>query len=143
MRILRTASGVASRYGSSAPLRLVAAIASAAATAWLAAQLWGWAAGSADGVCFPHFVALLTGTAYVIGSLMTMAAASEPPDRWTLEVMTGYAPFMIWRAMISDGRVTCWKLLLWPLLVPAEALVCLWLAAGWLARLLDADLSER
>ncbi len=141
MRVLRTASGIASRCGSNAPLRVIGALAAIASAAWLAAHLWGWAiAGTSDG---RYFVAVIASLAYVVGSLVTMGVMSDPPRKWTLATMTGYAPFVLWRAMISDGRVTAWKMLLWLPLVPAEGLICLWLAIGWLVRLLDIDLSKR
>lgn len=139
--ILRAASGIASRCGSNAPLRVAAAAAIVAATWWADSHLWGWAsAAGGGGLCF---LASIFHAAYAIGSLTTMCVMSDPPYRWTMERMTGYAPFVVWRAVISDGRVTAWKMLLWPLLVPAEALTCLVLAIGWLARLLDVDLSKR
>lgn len=143
MRILRTASGVASWCGSSAPLRAVGALAALLATAWLGAQLWGWAAAAAGEGPGLYFLATFVSLVYAIASLVTMGVMSDPPNRWTMEMMTGYAPFVMWRAVISDERVTAWKLLLWPLLVPAEGLVCLWLAVGWLMRLLNVDLSKR
>lgn len=142
MMILRTVSGIASRCGSNALLRVVGALVALSATVWLGAQLWGWAIANADNPG-PMLGAAFTSLGYMIASIVAIAVKSDPPDRWTLETMTRYAPFFMWRAMISDGRVTGWKLLLWPLLVPAEGLACLWLAIGWLVRLLDIDLSKR
>lgn len=146
--ILRAASGVASRCGSNVPLRAAAAVAALAATWWAGSQLWGWAASHTPGGLTglhpgPYFLAAIVSVVYIIGSLVNLAIMSDPPHRWTLDTMTGYAPFVVWRTVISDGRVTAWKLLLWPLLVPAEALTCLWLAIGWLVRLLNIDLSKR
>lgn len=141
MRILRTASGIASRCGSSAPLRAAAAAAMALATTWLMVWLWSWAVVATDPA--PCFLAVIVSLVSVIVSLVTMGVMSDPPNRWTMETMTGFAPFVMWRAVTSDDRVTVWKLLLWPTLVPAEVLVCLWLAIGWLGRLLDVDLSKR
>lgn len=144
MRILRTASGIVSRCGSDALLRAVGASAILMTTVWFASWLWGWAAsaGSNDHPG-PYFLAALVSLAYMIASLITMGIMSDPPSRWTLERMTEYAPFVAWRAAISDDRVTAWKLLLWPPLVPVEGLICLWLAIGWLIRLLNIDLSKR
>ncbi len=142
-RVLKAASGIASRCGLNVPSRVIAAAAMATATAWLGAMLWGWAAENvaSPGPCM---LAALVSFGSVVVSLFTMAIhMANPSTKWTLEMMTGYAPFVMWRAMTLNGRVTAWKLILWPLLVPAEALMCLWLAVGWLARLLDVDLSKR
>jgi len=138
--VLRAASGIVSRCGSNAPLRAFAAAAVMAVTWWAGWRLWAWTADcSGDG---KHVLAIIVSMACIIGSLVNMFAMMDPPRKWTLERMTSYAPFMVWRSVISDGRVTAWKLLLWPLLVPAEALTCLWLSIGWLIRLLDIDLSK-
>ena len=142
--ILKTVSGIASRCGLNASLRLAFAAAVIGVTWWAGFNLLGWALRAIDvDRPGPLVLAATTSLVYLLVSLFTMVAMSDPPNRWTMEKMTGYAPFMMWRVMISDGRMTAWKLLLWPFLVPAEALICLWLVIGWLVRLLDVDLSKR
>lgn len=140
--ILKTASGVASWCGSNVSLRVAAAAAMVATTAWLGVWLWSWALSFPNDNPGPLVLVILLSLAFVVGSLVNMAIMVDAPPRWTMERMTGYTPFVIWRAMTSDGRVTALRLLVWPLLVPAETLVCLWLAIGWLFRLLNVDLSK-
>lgn len=144
-RAMKAVSGIASRCGSNSLSRAIAAVIIAVSTAMFGTWLWSWAAGWAaaghDGA-YIILVSLVT-IAYMTVSLVTLAVMSDPPHKWTMETMTGYAPFVVWRAMISDERVTGWKLLLWPLVVPVEGLICLWLAIGWMGRLLNADLSKR
>ena len=142
MMILKTASGIASRCGSGVMLRIAAASTMPLVTVWLGKQLWGWAARASDVSPGPLMLAATVSLVCLLASIITIAFVWDTRG-WTLEKMTGYAPFMIWNAMMADGRVTAWKLLLWPFLVPAEAMVCLWLAIGWLFRLLDVDLSKR
>lgn len=130
MGILRAVSGVAARCG--VLPRAGAAVATMGATAWLASQLWAW--GAENDWQFAPAAFLVTGV-YAVAAAGVMSSTYD-----SMVTMTRNAPFVVWQEL-TDGRVTAWKLLFWPLLVPAEGFVCLWLIAGWFGRLMNADLS--
>jgi hypothetical protein len=114
-RLLATAGGLA-------PWRLLAIAAVLSATAWLAFRLHGWC-WAAPYVAFP---------AYAAAPVLVLGHSARRGMRF--RDMARGLPFLMWGALMADGKLAAWKLVLWPVAIPAEAVSCLLLGVCWLLR---------
>jgi len=136
-RIAMAVSGAASRCGVSSALRVLAASAIVLATAWVTVHAWCWALEAGDGWVT---LLVLSEVAYAVASLVIPFGVLGD-EGWGLEELTRDAPFLAWKALTLDHDITAWKLLLWPVLMPIEALACVWISLGWLGTALNHKLN--
>ena len=117
--MLKAASGLAARC---VPWRALAIAAVLSATAWLAIRILGW--------CWPAACVALP--AYLAAPVLVLGRSARMGTRF--RDMARGLPFLMWGALMADGKLAAWKLVLWPVAIPAEAMSCLLIGACWLLR---------
>ena len=126
--LIKAASGLAARC---VPWRMLAIAAVLSATVWLALCLLGW--------CWP--VAYVALPAYLAAPVFVLGRSARRGTRF--HDMARGLPFLMWGALMADGKPAAWKLVLWPAAIPAEAMSCLLIGACWLLRPLGAGCRRR
>lgn len=136
-RIAMAVSGTASRCGACLVLKVLAAAAMALATVWVTKFAWCLALEAGAGWVM---LVIISEVAYLIASFVIPFGVLGQAG-WGLEELTRDAPFLTWKALTLDHDITAWKMLLWPILMPIEALACVWLGLGWLGAALNHKLN--
>lgn len=89
----------------------------------MAAATW-WFYATVDMRCFP--VWMMTFANSLLAMLFTMFSLASP-DSSSLR----RAPLAVWTRLSSgDGGIRVWMVLAWPLMVPAEVVICVLVAAA-------------